>query len=114
MEWVALHVVGVEDLTMTYLEEAIDFHRTTTPRAAGHLVLLGDNTFRTPWTAAKLLSTDPGIARAAARELAHHLDSARPGNRTLLETYLIGSYDLLNDMFAFREPEPPVLPWKGH
>ena len=74
VEFVVLHVVGSQDLMMTYLEEALDFHRTTTARAAGHLVLVGDNTFRTPWTAAQLLSTDPGIARAAAR-----VDTASPG-----------------------------------
>ena len=88
VEVVVLHVVGEQDRMDTYLQEALDFHRATTTRAAGHLALVGDNTFRTPWAAAKRLSTDPGIARAAARELVHHLGSTRPASRTLFETHI--------------------------
>ena len=114
VEVVVLHVVGEQDLVATYLHEALDFHRATTTRAAGHLALVGDNTFRTPWTAAKLLSTDPGMARAAARALAHHLATARPGNRTLFEAHIFESENLYQDLVAFGAAEPPVLLWKGH
>ena len=114
VEVVVLHVVGEQDLMETYLHEALDFHRATTTRAAGHLALVGDNTFRTPWTAAKLLSTDPGMARAAAREFAHHLDTARPGNRTLFEAHIFESENLYLDLVAFGAAEPQVLLWKGH
>ena len=108
-----LHVVGEQDLMDTYLQEALDFHRATTTRAAGHLALVGDNTFRTPWTAAKLLSTDPGMARSAARALAHHLGTTRPGNRTLFEAHILESENLCLDLVAFGAAEPPVVLWKG-
>ena len=97
---------------MTYLEEALDFHRTTASRAAGHLVLLGDNTFRIPWTAAQLLCSDPGSARAAARTLSHHLDTTRPGNMTLFEAHLLESENLFQDLVAFAEAGPPLVLWK--
>ena len=90
------------------------FHRATTGQAASHLALVDDNAFLSPRTAAKLLSTDPGIARAAAREFARHLDSTRPANRTLFETHIIESQNLWQDLVAFGESEPPVLLWKGH
>ena len=114
VEFAVLHVVGAEDLVMTYLEEALDFHRTTTSRAAGNLVLLGDNTFRTPWTAAQLLCSDPGSARAAAKTLSHHLDTTRPGNRTLFESHLIEQDNLFQDLAVFAASDPPLVLWKGH
>ena len=57
-----LQVVGEQDLVAEYLPEALDSHRSVTDQAAAHLHLLGDNTFRTPWLAAKLLPQrqDPG------------------------------------------------------
>ena len=57
-----LQVVGEQDLVAEYLPEALDFHRSVTDQAAAHLHLLGDNTFRTSWLTAKLLSKrqDPG------------------------------------------------------
>ena len=74
--WVSLAVLKVvddEDLVAEHLEEALQFHRSVSGPAAAHLGLLADNTFRTPWLAAKLLSKDKNLARDAARALLRHL-----------------------------------------
>ena len=74
---------------------------------------MGDNTFRTPWQAAKLLSCDKDLARAAAKDLARHLASTRPGNKTLFEAHVFDSESLWRDLVAFSEADPPVLLWHG-
>ena len=79
-----LQVVGEEDLVAGYLPESLDFHRSVSDSAAAHLNLLGDNTYRTPWLAAKLLSKDKILARDSAIALVRHLTTTRPGNRTPL------------------------------
>ena len=106
-----LKVVGDEDLVEMHLSGALDFHRAVTDSAAAHLALVGDNTFRTPWMAAKLLSRDKDLARAAAQELAKHLASTKPCNRTLFEAHVFESDSLWQDLVAFSETNPPVLLW---
>ena len=113
VEFAVMKVVGDQDLVEIHLREALDFHRTVTDSAASHLALVGDNTFRTPWLAAKLLSTDKSLARAAAQDLARHLASTRPGNRTLFEAHVFGCETLWRDLVAFSETNPPVLLWHG-
>ena len=54
--WVELavhHVLGDADLVEEKLGEALEFHRRVTDQAAAHLKLLAENTFRTPWLAAR-------------------------------------------------------------
>ena len=82
VELAVLQTVGGMDEVPDYLEEALEFHKTVTDRAAAHLNLVGDNSFRTTWMAAKLLSKDPALARDAACSLLKHLATTRPGNRT--------------------------------
>ena len=65
VELAILQALGDADLVPPRIGEALDFHRKVTDKAAGHLALVADNTFRTPWTATKLLSTDRIIARTA-------------------------------------------------
>ena len=55
VEFAVLHVVGDRDLVGRYIREALDFHRVVAGKAASHVALIGYNTFRTPWLAAKLL-----------------------------------------------------------
>ena len=52
-----LQVVGEEDLVAERPQVTLDFHRSVSDQAVAHLSLLHDNTFRTPWLAAKLVST---------------------------------------------------------
>ena len=85
-----MQVVGEEDLVAERLPESLlDFHRRVADQAAAHLSLLGDNTFRTPWLAAKLLSKDRIIARDATCSLANDLATTRPSNRTSFEEHMI-------------------------
>ena len=61
--WVALavlQVMGEERLVGEKLQVALDFHLLVSNQAAAHLHLLFDNTYRTPWLAAKLLSKGQG------------------------------------------------------
>ena len=115
--WVHLciyEIVGNEDLVHRHLEQALDFHRKVTSKAASHVALLGVNTLRTPWLAAKLLSCDKAIANAAAATLVRHLASTRPGNRTLFEQHLFDTEHLYKQLVAFSQADPPVLLWHGH
>jgi hypothetical protein len=82
--WVALavlQVVGEEDLVSEWLQQALDFHRSVSDQAAARLNLLFENTYRTPWLAAKLLSKDKVLAQIAAAFLVRHLVTTRPANR---------------------------------
>ena len=113
VELVVLKVVGDQGLVDDHLREALDFQRAVSDSAASHLALVGDNTFRTPWQAAQLLSCDKDLARAAAKDLARHLASTRPGNKTLFEAHVFDSESLWRDLVAFSEADPPVLLWHG-
>ena len=113
VEFVVLKVVGDEDLVEIHLSGALDFHRAVTDSAAAHLALVGDNTFRTPWMAAKLLSCDKDLARAAAQELAKHLAPTKPSNRTLFEAHVFECESLWKDLVAFSAANPPGLLWHG-
>ena len=93
---------------------ALDFHRLVTDKAAAHLQLLGDNTFRTPWLAAKMLSRDKVLAQTAAMELATLLASTKPTNRSLFEQYLFDAEGLWPNLVAFSQADPPVLLWHGN
>ena len=114
--WVTLvvfQVVGDEDLVGERMEDALDFHRRVSDQAAAHLNLLFDNTYRTPWLAAKLLSKDPVVAKSAAATLLRHLVTTKPGNRTLFEDHLVNSMELWRNLEAFSKEDPPLLLWKG-
>ena len=113
VEFAVLHVVGDRDLVGRYICEALDFHRVVAGKASSHLALIGDNTYRTPWLAAKLLCSDKVLAQAAAKELAEHLASTRPANRTLFEAHIFESESLWKDLESFSKAEPPVLLWHG-
>ena len=113
VELLLLQMLGEQQLVADRLQEALDFHRTVTDTAAGHLALLADNTFRTPWLAAKLLSKDKHKAQAAAKALARHLATTRPSNRTHFEEHLFGTTHLWENLVAFGDADPPVLLWHG-
>ena len=115
--WVELAVLGVvgdEDLVAEKMQEALEFHKSVSGQAAAHLNLLADNTYRTPWLAAKLLSKDPALAREAARTLVRHLVTTRPNNRTSFEEHLFTQEELWRNLEGFSQAEPAVLLWKGH
>ena len=109
-----LNVVEEKDLVADRLPQALEFHRLVTDRAAGHLQLLADNTFRSPWLAAQLLSTDKEAARSAAGDLAKHLAGTRPSNRTHFEKHLFENEGLWQDLTCFSKADPPILLWHGH
>ena len=73
---------GEETLVAEHLQTALDVHRRVTDSAGAHLALLCENTLRTPWMAAKLLSKQRDLAQAAAKDLARHLAATSPVNRT--------------------------------
>ena len=83
-----LYVVGEQTLVAERLQRALDFHRRVTDSAGAHLALLCENTLRTPWMAARLLSKEPELAQAAAKDLARHLASTNTANRTSFEQLL--------------------------
>ena len=55
VEFAVFHAVADQDLVEAHLREALDFHRVVAGKAASHVALIGDNTCRTQWLAAKLL-----------------------------------------------------------
>ena len=105
-----LQVVGEERLA-EHIHDGLDFHRSVSDQAAAHLNLLGDNTFRTPWLAAKLLSSDQTLAKAAAGKLVRHLVSTKPDNRTSFEHHLVSTVALWNNLEEFSKAEPACLLW---
>ena len=109
-----LQVVGEQDLVAGRLESAIAFHRSGSDHAAAHANLLLGNTFRTPWLAAKLLSHSNDIAQYAAKSLARHLVTTKPGNITSFESHLLSEEELWQNLEGFTRAGPPVLLWKGH
>ena len=108
VEMVVLKIVADRDLVDMHLGEALEFHRATTDSAASHLALVGENTCRAPWLAATLLSSGSGRAQCAAKELAKHLASTRPSNRTGFEKHLFETDVLWRDLEAFSTVAPPV------
>ena len=114
VELAVLQVVGEEDLIGEKLQEALDFHRSISDQAAAHLNLLLDNTYRTPWLAAKLLSQDKALARDSAAALMRHMASTRPENRTAFEQYMFDREDLWWCLEHFSKREPAVLLWHDH
>ena len=113
--WVDLAVLQVvgKDLVAEHLEAGLNFHRKLADEAAAHLNLLGDNTYRTPWLAAKLLSKDQALAKASAASLVKHLVTTRPGNRTSFEAHLLSTEDLWKALEEFSKAEPACLLWHG-
>ena len=95
------------------LQSAFDFRRRITDSAGSHLALLEENTFRTTWMAAKLLSKDPRVARAAAEDLARHLASMKTGNMSPFEKHVFESAELWGNLVEFSTVEPPMLLWHG-
>ena len=71
------------------LQVALGFHRSVSDQAAAHLNLLRDNTFKTPWLAAKLLSTDNALAKSSTAALVKHLVTTKHGNKTSLEHHML-------------------------
>ena len=113
VELAVLEVVGEQDLVADKLKEALDAHRLVSDQAAAHLNLLLENTFRTPWLAAKLLSQDATLARDSAASLVRHLVTTRPGNRTSFEKHLLNTEALWQSLEDFSNAEPPVQVWKA-
>ena len=114
VELAVLEVVGERDLVPGYLTEALNFHRLVASRAAAHLDLLGCNTYRTPWLAAKLLLSDARSARDAAALVMKHLVTTNPTNRTSFEAHLLLTPELWQNLEAFAKAEPPVLLWRAN
>ena len=113
--WVALavlQVMGEERLVGEKLQEALVFHRLVSDQAAAHLNLLSDNTYRTPWLAAKLLSKDKEMAQNSAALLRKHLVKTRPANRTSFEKHLFTQEELWKNLEDFSKANPPVLLWQ--
>jgi hypothetical protein len=106
--------VGEPGIVEVHLGAALEFHRLVADKAMAHLKLLGDNTFRTPWLAAKLLSTNPALAQSSAMDLVRLLASVVPGNRSSFEKHLIEAEGLLPNLLEFSQADPPVLLWHGH
>ena len=110
-----LQVVGEEELVAERLQVALDFHRSVSDQAVAHLNLLHDNTFRTPWLAAKLLSTDKALAKSSAAALVRHLVTTRPGNRTSAKHRMCHSWGSVGEplrLFAGRPSSVLVgNPW---
>ena len=105
---VVLQVVGEEDLVAERLPVALDFHRSVSDQAVAHLNLLYDNTFRTPWLAAKLLSADKALAKSSSAALVRHLVTTMPGNKTSFDNQMFIREDLCQNLEDLPKAEPPV------
>lgn len=113
VELAVLDVVGDRDLVEQHLVSALDFHKRVAGRAASHLALVGDNTFRTPWLAARMLAADAREAQDAAKALVRHLVTTKASNRTHFESYLFDTRPLYDNLVEFSSAEQAVLVWKG-
>ena len=113
VEVVVLEIVGEFRLVPGYLREALDFHLHVSGTAGSHLNLLGHNTIRTPWLAAKLLLPTASQAKAAAVSLVAQLVTTRPDNRTSFEKLLVDSADLWSNLEEFSKAAPAVCLWHG-
>ena len=111
MHLAVVQVVGEEDLVAERLQKALDFHRSVSDQAVAHLNLLHDNTFRTPWLVAKLLSSDKALAKSSAAPLAKHLVTTRPGNRTSVKHHMFTHQELWENLEDCSKAAPPVLLW---
>ena len=114
--WVALavlQVMGEDRLVGEKLQEALEFHRLVADHAAAHLNLLSDNTYRTPWLAAKLLSKDNDLAQISAPLLVKRQVSIRPANRSSFEKHLCTQEELWKNLEDFSNTKHPVLLWQG-
>ena len=69
---------------------------------------------RTPWMAARLLSKEPELAQAAAKDLARHLASTNAANTTSFEHLLFSTEDLWNTLVDFCNTNPAVILWHGN
>ena len=76
--------------------------------------MIKENTYRTTWLAAKLLSKDPQASRSAAEDLDRHLAATSPCNRTLFEQQLFETPALWDELVAFSTLANPVLLWYGN
>ena len=110
---VVLQTVG-KDLVAEYLGDGLAFHKSIADAAAAHLALIGENTYRTPWLAAKLLSTEQAQAKASAIALVKHLVTTKPANRTLFEEHLLATEDLWRCLEQFSRAEPACRLWHGN
>ena len=113
VEVVVLEIVGELRLVPGYLRGALDFHLLVSGTAGSHLNLLGHNTLRTPWLAAKLLLPTASQAKAAAVSLVAQLVTTRPDNRTSFEKLLVDSADLWSNLEEFSQAAPAVCLWHG-
>ena len=114
VELAVLQIAGDHDLLRRYLPDALDSHRLVSGQSSAHLNLVADNTYRTPWLAAKLLSKEAGVPQDAAAALLKHLGTTRRANRTKFENHLVDSPELMRGLKDFQSAEPPVLLWHGH
>ena len=97
-----------------HLDETLEFANRVSQRAAAHLKLLARNTFRTPWLAAKLLTTDPLMASDSAKALMSVLDKTRESNRSAFESHMIETTELKANLLDFATADPPMLLWHGN
>ena len=113
VEVAVLEVVGETRLVPTYLSEALKFHLQVSGDAGAHLKLIGDNTCRTPWLAAKLLLPTATDAKAAAVSLVARVVNTKPVNRTPFEKHLLDSMELWTSLEEFSKAAPAVCLWHG-
>ena len=106
-----LEVVDDENLVSEWIQEALTFHRGVSDQAAAHLNLLLDNTFRTPWLAAKLLSTDKVLARTSATSLMKLLATTRPSNFSAFEKHIFEHQGMWQNLDDFSKAEPAEYLW---
>ena len=100
-------------LVQNYLPAALKFHTLLVDKASGHLDLTASNIMRTPWTAARMLSSDACQAQAAAATLVAHIAKTPARIRTPFEQGLFDTDCLWNSLVDFSTATPPVLLWKG-
>ena len=115
VEMAVRHVVGQaeETLVAMHLQSAFDFHRRITDSAGSHLAMIKENTYRTTWQAATLLSNDIQTSRSATEDLARHLAATRASNRSPFENIFFETEELWAQLVDFSTVEPPVLLWHG-
>ena len=116
--WVELAVVetvgGDRAIAADNIRYALAFHRAVSQKADAHMDLILENTFWTPWSAAKLIGNDSAAAQIATQLLATHLVTVIPTNRTPFEKHLFQASVLWEELAAFSDADPPVLLWHGN
>jgi hypothetical protein len=114
--WIQVVLLMIPGLTQetlqTILPDIIAYHTEISTRMATHLQITAQNLKSSYWLAGAMLSTDPVVARTAAREYYEHLVRSRRAALTPFDAAFSNDLVKMEQLHKFANKEPPTLLWK--